>query len=459
MLPERKEQLLVVDDEPNLRRVLAAQLARDGYDVLIAADGAEALATLRDNHIDVVITDLKMPNVDGMDLLRYAQQMDPHLPVVMITAHGTVDNAVEALKTGAFDYVTKPFDQAEVRAIVRKALETRRLAAGDALPTSVGAAASGEFGLVGHSAEVRSVVETLTRVVDDAGPLLIIGESGTGKELVARAVHERSARSDKPFVKVNCAAIAGDALSAELFGDVRGSSTKPGRLELASGGVVFLDEIGAIPATIQHVLCAVLQTGEFERFGGVGRLSLDARVVAASRQPLEELVDDGKFIPALAEVLGRTSVQLPPLRQRPDDLLPICEDIIARLNARFGKQVTTLSEPALECLRDQTWTGNIRELENVLEQAVLLCEGNALEVGDLQLERTSGVEEFPAAASGERGLRAQVKAITTRVERQLIQKALQQTQGNVTHAARLLKISRKGLQLKMKELGLRERDD
>jgi DNA-binding NtrC family response regulator len=408
---------------------------------------------LQEHHIDLVITDLKMPIMDGMGLLRRALRLEPELPIVMITAHGTVDNAVEALKTGAFDYITKPFDQAEVRAIVRKALDTRRLSSHEAH-------ARPEFGLVGQSEAVRTLNEQLGRLAETTAPLLIVGESGTGKELVARSVHERSAGLDRPFVKVNCAAIAAESMAGELFGTVRSPGGKPGRLELAAGGTLFLDEIGAVPRSVLERLVTAVSHGHFEREGGVGQVPFDARLIAAARGEASGTGEEQNAAENLATLLSGVVVSLPPLRDRAEDVLPICADIIARLNARFGKQLTTVSPAAAEQLQRYPWPGNIRELENVLEQAVLLSEGDVVELTDLPAELSvARASERATPAGRDPGLRAQVKAITSRVERQLIQKALQQTNGNVTHAARLLKISRKGLQLKMKELGLRERDE
>src|SRR4051812_1927040 len=291
MLPEKK-QILVVDDEANLRRVLTAQLARDGYEVHVAEDGEAGLSLLREHHIDLVITDLRMPKMDGMELLRQVQRIDADLPVVMLTAHGTVDNAVEALKTGAFDYITKPFDQGEVRAIVQKALRTRDLAGAEATPEETREGAGARYGIIGESDAIVRVYSILERVADTPTTVLVTGESGTGKELVARALHENSSRRDKPFIKVNCAAIPKDLMESELFGHERGAFTgavgsKPGRFELASGGTLFLDEIGSIPVEMQVKLLRALQESEFERVGGVKTIRVDVRLVAATNSDLK----------------------------------------------------------------------------------------------------------------------------------------------------------------------------
>lgn len=476
MLEERK-QILVVDDEPNLRRVLSAQLARDGYEVLAAEDGEQGLAMLADHHIDLVITDLKMPKVDGMELLRRALELEPELPIVMITAHGTVDNAVEALKTGAFDYITKPFDQAEVRTIVAKALRTRDLSQAHATRaplTPPGADApprtGARHGIIGQSSAIRELCDVLDKVADAPTTVLITGESGTGKELVARALFEASSRREKPFIKVNCAAIPRDLVESELFGYERGAFTgavasKPGRFELASGGTLFLDEIGTIPVEMQVKLLRALQEGEFERVGGVKTLRVDVRLIAATNADLKRQIADGTFRDDLFYRLNVVPINLPPLRERRDDILLLCQHFIEKSNLRLKKQVRGVDPAAEQLLLDYLWPGNIRELENVIERAVLFCDGDRIGLGDLPVEmQHAGPREEASSSvdlepSSNDGLKEQVKAATAQIERALISKALEQTGGNVTHTARLLKISRKGLQLKMKELGLRERDE
>ncbi|TKD12046.1 sigma-54-dependent transcriptional regulator [Polyangium fumosum] len=492
MLPEKK-QILVVDDEANLRRVLSAQLGRDGYEVHTAEDGEEALAFLKEHHIDLVITDLRMPKVDGMDLLRAAMRDDPTRPVVMLTAHGTVDNAVEALKTGAFDYITKPFDQHEVRLVVRKALRTRDLASADASRDVAVSASpregSARFGIIGESQPIHDLYAIIERVSDTPTTVLITGESGTGKELVARALHENSGRRDRPFIKVNCAAIPKDLMESELFGYERGAFTgavasKPGRFELASGGTLFLDEIGEIPNEMQVKLLRVLQESEFERVGGIKTIRVDVRLVAATNRDLKREIGAGSFREDLFYRLNVVSIALPALRERRTDIPPLVSYFIAKFNARLRKSIEGVEPDALERLASYGWPGNIRELENVIERAVLFADGARIRLEDLSEEvrsnagpSSSVAASAPASAEGARppspsspdpqqgesasiadGLKEQVKAAMSKLERDLIVHALKQTQGNVTHAARLLKISRKGLQLKMKELGLRERE-
>jgi two-component system response regulator AtoC len=480
MLPEHK-QILVVDDEPNLRRVLSAQLERDGYDVHTAEDGEQALGILKEHHIDLVITDLRMPRIDGMELLRRAQKLDAELPVVMITAHGTVDNAVEALKTGAFDYLTKPFDQVEVRTIVAKALRTRDLSATEASrPFHEIPVEGARYGIIGQSPSILDLYAVLDRVADTPTTVLITGESGTGKELVARALHESSSRRDKSFIKVNCAAIPKDLMESELFGYERGAFTgavgsKPGRFELASTGTLFLDEIGSIPVEMQVKLLRALQESEFERVGGVRTIRVDVRLIAATNSDLKKEIAQGSFREDLYYRLNVVPIRLPSLRERASDIPLLVTHFIRKFNARLKKDVDGAEPAALARLIAYPWPGNIRELENVVERAVLFCDGRELRLSDLPAEVqgqaviSAGVEtpaatplpppsSEPTSAASD-GLKEQVKAAMSRLERELIVRALEQTNGNVTHAARLLKISRKGLQLKMKELGLREQGE
>jgi two-component system, NtrC family, response regulator AtoC len=487
VIPPERKQILVVDDELNLRRVLSAQLTRDGYDVHTASDGEEALALLREHHIDLVLTDLRMPKIDGMDLLRAALREEPSRPVVMMTAHGTVETAVEALKSGAFDYVTKPFDQEEVRIIVRKALRTRDLASADASTdarTVPHGASSPEiegarFGIIGESGPIVDVYNILEKVANTPTTVLVTGESGTGKELVARALHENSSRRDKPFIKVNCAAIPKNLMEAELFGYERGAFTgavgsKPGRFELASGGTLFLDEIGELPSDMQVKLLRVLQESEFERVGGIKTMKVDVRLVAATNRDLKKEISTGGFRDDLYYRLNVVPIALPSLRDRKSDIPRLVEHFLHKFNARLNKSLSGVEEDAMDRLLAYHWPGNIRELENVLERAVLFADGARISVADLADEVRGHASLTPPPAriqdadaelargqggdSETDGLKERVKAAMSRLERDLIDRALDQTQGNVTHAARLLKISRKGLQLKMKELGLRERD-
>ncbi len=456
--------VLVADDEPNLRRVLRAQLERDGFEVVVAPDGARASQVLDEHHVDIVITDLRMPELDGMGLLAHCRSNYPTVPVIMITAHGTVDNAVEALKLGAFDYVTKPFDRDELRHVVAKAAKTRMLTQSD---VDLGVE-RGRYRIIGASNVMKEVYEVIERVADTPSTVLITGESGTGKELIAQALHENSVRAPRPFIRVNCAAIPPDLLESELFGYERGAFTgavtsKPGRFELADGGSLFLDEIGETPGSMQVKLLRALQEQQFERVGGIKTLEVDVRLIAATNRDLRAEIAGGRFREDLFYRLNVVHVHLPPLRERVSDIPLLLEHFLKKFNDRLGRDVVGVTDEAMAALQRYAWRGNIRELENVVERCMLFCDEDRIGVAHLPLEvrgEAHASEVLSAAAAVEPsegvGLKDAVREATAKLERELIVRALDQTKGNVTHAARLLKISRKSMQTKMKELGLRD---
>jgi len=459
------KQVLVADDEDNLRRVLKAQLQHDGYEVHTAADGEAVLRALDEHHIDVLITDLRMPKLDGMRVLEKVSRRFPRLPVIMITAHGTVDTAVEALKLGAFDYVTKPFDQTEFRNVVHKAARTRELSqthvSGD--PNE-----RGRYRIIGQSPPMREVYDAIEKVADTPSTVLITGESGTGKELIARALHENSARRAKPFVSVNCAAIPPDLLESELFGYEKGAFTgattsKPGRFELADGGTLFLDEIAEIPVSMQVKLLRALQEQQFERVGGIKTITVDARLIAATNRDLKERIAEGSFREDLYYRLNVVHVHLPPLRDRPSDIPLLIDHFVQQFNEKLERSVAGFDGEALDLLTRYRWPGNIRELENVVERCMIFAENRLVGPTDLTPDiREAGsrpearIDVAPDPTTGEAGLKEVVREATLKLEKEFIARALEHTGGNVTHTARLLKISRKSLQNKMKELGLRD---
>ena len=491
---ERK-RVLIADDEINIRRVLEAILRRDGYDVVTASNGEEALAKMG-REVNTVITDLKMPGLDGMGLLRRLSAEYPDVPVVMITAHGSVENAVEAVKLGAFDYVEKPFDQEQIRQIVAKAMRTHMLSRRDARPEEP--TTSGRFRLVGNSNAIKQVYQVVEKVANTPSTVLITGESGTGKELVARALHDNSSRKDGPFIKINCAAIPKTLMESELFGYDKGAFTgavgsKPGRFELAHGGSLFLDEIGEIPVEMQVKLLRVLQESEFERVGGIKTIKVDVRLITATNRDLATEITTGGFREDLYYRLNVVPIHLPPLRDRKEDIPLLVDHFITRFNERLKKQITGIEPDAVDKLVNHGWQGNIRELENVIERTILFCEEPQIRVANLPPELIAappapavpgdGKIQAPQASSssgslplmpsssatmpasslppvGEEvgSLKEAVRVETERVERELIQRALDETGGNVTQAARKLQISRKSLQTKMKELGLRDKE-
>jgi DNA-binding NtrC family response regulator len=467
MLGGRK-QILIADDEANLRRILAAQLQNDGYDVFEVGDGRAAIDALGEHHIDAVITDLRMPQVDGIGVLRHCQEHMPELPVILITAHGTVETAVQAMRQGAFDFISKPFDLAEIRNVIAKAVRTSDLRERDV--QLEGGAGAGRYKIIGADKAMTEIYTILEKVADTPATVLITGESGTGKELIARALHENSSRASNAFIRVNCGAIPRDLMEAELFGHERGAftgavNTKPGRFELAHAGTLFLDEIGEIPVEMQVKLLRAIQEGEIDRVGGIKPITVDVRLIAASNRDLRKEIAAGRFREDLFYRLNVMPIHLPPLRERRTDI-PLLAEHFLRIHAvRFRKPVTQLSPDALEALVNYAWPGNIRELENVVERCVLLSDGDTIRLRDLAPEVRAAApgagggdedDDGDESATGAGGLKEQVREATVRLEREMIVRALAQTGHNVTQTARLLKISRKSLQIKMKELGLRE---
>ncbi len=454
-----RSRILIVDDEPSIRRVLTAHLRRDGHRVDAAQHGGEAISLLEAQPYHLVVTDLKMPKIGGLELLAWCRSELPELPVIIITAHGTVHSAVEALKLGAHDYITKPFDLAELRHVVDKAIAHRAKAR-----TELHADAQGRFALIGRTRGMQQVYRLIEKVAASPSTVLVQGESGTGKELVARALHDQSARSSGPFIQVNCGAIPGNLFESELFGHEKGAFTgavgsKPGRFELADGGTLFLDEISELPKEMQVKLLRALQERRFERVGGLRTLEVDVRVVTATNVQLNAEVTAGRFREDLFYRLNVVPITIPPLRERLDDIPLLVEHFLTKYNLRLGRSIREVSSQAVELLTSWHWPGNVRELENVMERAVLLGDGDILGPEDLHGVGTpSPMATTSASGDGpdELDLKEYVRVHTARLERGRIQRALEGAEGNVTHAARRLGISRKSLQTKMKAYGLRD---
>ncbi|MFO0724548.1 MAG: sigma-54 dependent transcriptional regulator [Myxococcota bacterium] len=472
---EGRRTVLVADDELSLRKVLSATLKRDGYEVLTASDGEEALNILKKHSVDLVLTDLRMPKVDGMTLLRHVLAEHAGVPVVILTAHGTVDNAVEAMKLGAFDFVSKPFDQDELRLVIKKASATAALSTAEPEPNP---GPGSRYGLIGHGPKLERVFRMIDKVAAAPSTVLITGESGTGKELVAAAIHRSSPRKDKPFIRINCAAIPRDLIESELFGYERGAFTgavasKPGRFELADGGTLFLDEIGEIPLEMQVKLLRALQESEFERVGGVATTRVDVRLIAATNRDLRAEITQGKFREDLFHRLNVVPVELPPLRERTEDIPLLVEHFRQKYNKKLEKNppVERIADQAIACFTAYVWPGNIRELENVMERAILFSDAGVVTPDELPDQIRKAVETpeqtsppegrtagIPSAPTPIGPLKEIIRQHTETVEKDLITRALEETGGNVTQAARKLAISRKSLQNKMKELKLRGKD-
>lgn len=455
-------RILVVDDEANLRKVLAAILRKDGYEVAVAENGEQALAEFEKNGADVIISDLVMPKLGGMDILNRVRASRDDVPVIIITAHGTVDSAVEAIKAGAFDYITKPFEHSEIRAVVAKAARTQEANQGHVAPDG-----SARKSIVGSGARMEEIFKIIDKVADTPSTVLITGESGTGKELVATALHQGSSRRDKPLIKINCAAIPKDLMESELFGYERGAftgavSSKPGRFELADGGTLFLDEIGEVPLEMQVKLLRVLQESEFERVGGIKTTRVDVRLIAATNRDLAKETEAGRFRKDLFYRLNVVPIVLPSLRERADDIPQLVVHFIEKYNKRLNKKIEGVSDETLALLRAWPWPGNIRELENLMERVLLFADGPRIEAKDLPEGVRGGLAAAPNSpldttpAPGETPLKDFLKQKQAEIEKSFIVQALAKTEGNVTRAAKLLQISRKSLQTKMKEFGLRD---
>jgi nitrogen regulation protein NR(I) len=446
-------RILIVDDERNLRRVLAAHLKREGWEVEEAADGAEALERLARGAWSLVITDLKMPNLDGLGLLEQTAARHPDLPVVLITAHGTIETAVTAMKRGAFDYITKPFDQEELLAVVRKALATSERQGRELRrPGPVGTASE----IIGASPAIQAMLKMIDRVADSPSSVLIQGETGTGKELIARAIHQKSQRASKPFIAVNCGAIPENLMESEFFGYEKGAftgaaSSKPGRFELADGGTLFLDEIGELPKPMQVKLLRVLQEQTLERVGGVKTIRVDVRLLSATHQDLKLKIKEGSFREDLYYRLNTVTLKLPALRERKEDLPLLTDHLLRKYSDRLRRPLRGMSPEAQAALSVYDYPGNIRELENIIERGVLLSQGPLLRLEDLpeELHRTPSLAAAAESSSPDR-IKERMKSIKGQMEREMIVAALHETGGNVTLAAKQLGLSRKGLQLKMK---------
>lgn len=453
-------RILIVDDELNMRLVLAAMLKKEGYEVTAASNGSEALQILKSGLFAAVITDLKMPQIDGMELLDRVSRKYPDIPVIIITAHGTVATAVEALKKGALDYITKPFELEELKNVVSKAIKTRDLKENELLlpPEEIE-----RGGIIGSSQSTMDVFDAIKQVAPTATTVLINGETGTGKELVAEAIHRNSPRKNNPLIKINCAAIAETLMESELFGYEKGAFTgavitKPGKFELAHKGTLFLDEVSEIPRDMQVKLLRILQEQEFERVGGLKTIKVDVRIIAATNQNLLQSVQRGDFREDLYYRINVFPITVPPLRERMTDLLPLVDYFIDKLNRKLELAVRGMDDAVMELLMRHSWPGNIRELENLMERMMLVAKTPVITVGEVPPEFQANLQEnvIPLSVGDKASFKDFIRKHMENVEKQMIIKCLEESGDNVTRAAKQLGISRKGLQLKMIKFNLRK---
>jgi len=454
------ERLLVVDDEPSMREFLEIMLSQEGYQVQTASTGEEGIKAYRAEEPDLVLTDVKMPGMSGLDLIREIHSLDPAAPIIAITAYASADDAVRAVREGAYDYLSKPFQIEDLRIIIRNALEARRLRRENLeLRRSI----EGRYrfaDIIGKSHEMVEIFDLISRVAPSKAGVLIMGESGTGKELIAKAVHYNSPRADKPFVTINCTAIPENLLESEMFGHQKGSFTgavanKAGLVEAAHTGSLFLDEIGEIPQSIQVKLLRFLQEREFRRVGGTDDKKIDVRVIAATNKKLEEEMEAGNFREDLYYRLNVIRIRLPPLREREEDIPLLVDHFLRQFSKEQGKKIEKVSSLAMRVLCNYSYPGNVRELENIIERCVTLEQSDQLTAENLpqKLFESAG----SVCIDGEMDIPPDgidINRTMENLEKKLISRALDIAGGNRPRAAKLLGISFRSLRYRMLKLGM-----
>jgi DNA-binding NtrC family response regulator len=445
--------ILIVEDEAKMRRLLELNLGEDGFTTLSAGDAESGMKLLRENTIDLVVTDLKLPGMNGLEFLHAVKRLNAALPVVVMTAFGTVETAVEAMKAGASDYVLKPFSLSEMRMVVRKELDVRNLREENRLLREALGKRYAHPNVVTRSAKMQEVLATVERVAPTNSTVLLGGESGVGKDLIARAIHEKSRRGAGPFIKINSTAIPENLLESELFGYEKGAFTganasKPGKFELADKGTLFLDEIGDVPPVTQVKLLRVLQEREFERLGGTKTIKVDVRLIAATNRDLREALEQGTFREDLYYRLNVVPIDIAPLRQRKEDIPDLVNLFISRFCSDSGKPVKGISPEAMRMLVNYHWPGNVRELQNIIERACALAKGIVLEAADIHLDVR------PSKPANEAGGFLPEGMTLEHWEDEMIQEALRRAHGNKSQAARLLGLSRNALRYRLSKIGI-----
>lgn len=457
-------RVLVVDDDPSVRYSLKRLFTSKGFEVDLARSAEEALSKIRRLPPDAVVMDIRMPGMDGLEALRRIKEIDPKLPVIVATAYGTTDTAIEAVKRGAYDYILKPFDIPTLQDLVQKAVQAGRMMRGYVGLEGERAFGEGEM-LIGNSPAMQEVYKLIGQVAPTDMTVLIQGESGTGKELVARAIYTHSRRADKPFLPVNCAAIPEPLLESELFGHERGAFTgayarRIGKFEQCDGGTIFLDEIGDMSLSTQAKLMRALQEGEIQRLGGTESIKVDVRIIAATNKDLKKLIAEGKFREDLYYRLNVVTIKLPPLRERKEDIPLLARYFLERELKKVDKTIIGFDDGAIEKLMEHDWPGNVRELENVIKRAVVVCHEPIITADDILIERMElrrMEERSTEELLDELFKRAVEKGVSDPmrwIEREMIVRALRRTKGNQSQAARLLGMSRTTLRDKIRSYGI-----
>jgi two-component system response regulator AtoC len=455
------KKILIVDDEESFRHMLSVILKKEGYEVEAASNGEDALQRIALTSFDEVLCDIRMPRMDGLEFLKEVQKVAADLSVIMMSAYGTVDSAIEAMKLGAYDYISKPFKSDEVILTLKKAEERERLRKeNERLRSEV----KREFSfdnIISKNEKMQKIFDLIRKVAQYKSTILIMGESGTGKELIARALHYQSDRSGKAFVPINCGAIPENLLESELFGHIKGAftdaiRTKKGLFEEADEGTLFLDEVGELPTQLQVKLLRVLQDGEIRRVGESKSIQVDARIIAATAKDLAREVNEGKFREDLFYRLNVLPIHVPPLRERKEDIPLLVNHFIKKYDQILNKKVEGIDPRALDLLMNYRWNGNVREVENTIERAIVLADGNRIEFEDLPVEIQNFENKAPAPVVSEEEY--SIKKASKSLETNLIAKALKKTKGNHTHAARLLEISHRALLYKIREYGIQEKE-
>jgi DNA-binding NtrC family response regulator len=445
--------ILIVEDEAKMRRLLELNLGEDGFSTFSAGDAEAGLKLVREHAIDLVLTDLKLPGMNGLEFLQAVKRQNAALPVVVMTAFGSVETAVEAMKAGASDYVLKPFSLTEMRMVIHKELDVRNLREENrSLREALGKRYS-HPNVVARSPKMQEVLATVERVAPTNSTVLLGGESGVGKDLIARAIHEKSRRASGPFLKINSTAIPENLLESELFGYEKGAFTgagasKPGKFELADKGTLFLDEIGDVPPATQVKLLRVLQEREFERLGGTRTIKVDVRLIAATNRDLRAALEEGTFREDLYYRLNVVPIDIAPLRERKEDIPDLVNLFVARFAADSGKAIEGIAPEAMQILVNYHWPGNVRELQNIVERACALAKGNLLELGDIHLDVR------PAKTSNGSGGFLPEGMTLEQWEDEMVQEALRRANGNKSQAARLLGLSRNALRYRLSKIGI-----